>query len=227
MKMMITGVFFSVGIAMGSIIPSLAWRIIRYKCIKRHKEIPPVCKLRWQIAMAILNVILFTLAGWKLPTAEAVMVCVFVLIAIISTLVDIEIRIISNEMVLLLLVSGVIYRIISGGAESLLGSLGALAIVIAIFGGSALISKRLMKDIGIGAGDLKLAMAIAITVGYPEVYTFLFGLAIAVGLYCVAGLKLCLLTRKSTFPMCGHIMAGFLFVLFMPYIQLLFSGHWG
>lgn len=221
MELVKIGVFLCVGFAAGFIIPCLAQKMIRYKCAKQHQNTPAFYMLMWQKQMLILlSASLFALAGWQMPLAEAFLVCVFVLIALTATVVDAQIRIIANEMVLLLLVLGIIYRIIVGGAHSLLGSLGALAFVVAIFGGAAFITKIIIKNIGIGAGDLKLAMAIAITVGYPGVFYFLGGMAAAIGGYCVTGLMLRLLTPKSTFSMCGHIMIGFLIVLFAPYIPL-------
>ncbi|TEB12144.1 Type IV leader peptidase family protein [Pelotomaculum sp. FP] len=221
MELVKTGVFLCVGLAIGFIIPSLAQKMIQYKCTKRHQNIPAFYMLKWheQILM-LLSASLFALAGWQMPLEEALLVCVFVLIALTATVIDTQIRIIANEIVLLLLALGIIYRIIAGGAYSLSGSLGALGFVVVIFGGTALITKLFMKNIGIGAGDIKLAMAIAITVGYPGIFNFLGGMAVAIGGYCVAGLQLGLLTPKSTFPMCGHIMAGLLIALFVPYIPL-------
>lgn len=218
MELIKTGVFLCVGLAVGFIIPGLAQKMMRYKCTKRQQNIPAFYMLKWhkQLLM-LLSTSLFALAGWQMPLEEAFLVCIFVLIALTATIIDAWIRIIANEMVLLLLVLGIIYRLIVGGAHSLLGSLGALAFVGAIFGGAAFITKL---SNGIGAGDLKLAMAIAITVGYPGVFYFLGGMAVAIGGYCVAGLLLRLLTPKSTFPMCGHIMVGFLIALFAPYLPL-------
>ncbi len=221
MEFIKTGVFLCCGVAAGYAVPNLAEKMIQYKCAKRNQNPPSFYMLKWykQILM-ILGVSLFALAAWKMPFAEAVIVCIFVMIALTATVIDIQIRIIANEMVLFLLVLGIIYRIVAGGIHSLLGSIGALAFIIAIFGGAAFITKVITKNIGVGAGDLKLALVIAITVGYSGVFYFLGGMAAALGVYCVAGLKLGLLTSKSTFPMCGHIMAGFLIAIFAPYVLL-------
>ena len=211
-------VFLSAGIAISFIIPGIVQEIIRYKYAQRNKCMLVFHKSEWHKPLLIfLNGGLFALAGWKMPLPEAFLVCCFVLIAIIGSIIDSRIRIIANEMVLLLLILGIIYRAFAGGIYSFLGSLTALALVIATFGGTALINKRIMKNVGIGAGDIKLAMVIAITVGYPGVFYFLGGMAIAMGAYCAVGLMLCLLTSSSTFPMCGHIMVGLLAAVFIPY----------
>lgn len=217
MGLLKAGAFLCVGLAIGFVIPGLAQKIIKYKCTKRNLNIPVFYLPRWhQYIIRILSTCLFALAGWQMPLAEALLVGAFILIALTATVIDTRIRIIPNEMVIFLLILGVIYRIIASGVDSLLGSLGALVFVIAVFIGTALIGKLIMKSNGIGAGDFKLAMAIAITVGYPGVFYFLGGMAIAIGGYCLTGIQLGLLTPKSTFPMCGHIMIGFLIALFAP-----------
>lgn len=213
--------FLCAGLIIGFIIPYLAKKMIHYKCAIWSKNISAFKMLNRHKQMLIfLNASLFVLAGWQMPLAEAILVCAFILIALTATVVDTHIRIIANETVILMLILGIIYRIIVGGAYSLLGSLGALMFVVVIFGATAVITKLITKKTGIGAGDIKLAIAIAITVGYPGVIYFLGGMAFTIGVYCAAGLLLRMLTPKSTFPMCGHIMTGFLIVLFLPYIPL-------
>ncbi|WHH57935.1 A24 family peptidase [Petroclostridium sp. X23] len=221
MELIKIGTFLCVGLAIGFMIPDLAKKMIRYKCIKRHQDAPAFYMPKWhKHIIVLLSASLFVLAGRQMPLMEAVLMDIFIVIALTAAVVDNQVRIIPNEMVLSVMVLGVIYRIIASGAHSLLGSLGALAFVIAVFGGTAVITKIFTKSTGVGAGDLKLAMAIAITAGYPGVYYFLGGMAVAIGGYCLAGLQIGLLTPKSTFPMCGHIMAGFLIALFVPYMPL-------
>lgn len=221
MVLLKTGAFLLAGLASGYIVPGLAQKIIKYKCTKRQQSIPVFNLPRWQqLIIMLVSTVLFALAGWKMPVPEALLVCSFVLMALTATVIDIKIRIIANEMVLLLLVLGLIYRITVGGVHSLLGSLVALALVMAVFIGTSFINKLLRGSYGVGAGDIKLAMAIAITVGYSTVFYFLIGMALAVGGYCLAGMRLGLLTPKNTLPMCGHIMVGFCVALFAPYVLL-------
>ncbi len=221
MELIKIGIFLCAGIAIGFIIPNIVQKMIQYKCAKRNQSFPVFCTRRqFKPLQIFLSASLFTLAGWKMPFAEAFLVCCFVVIAITATMIDIRIRIIANETVLALMILGILYRTVAGGVHSLPGSVAALALIFIIFGGSALINKGIMKSVGVGAGDVKLSMAVAIAVGYPGVFFFLGGMAVAIAGYCIIGLMLCLLTPKSTFPMCGHIMIGFLVALFTPYFPL-------
>ncbi len=211
------GVLLGLGFISGLLIPEVSEEIIAYKLKKKGREVPEPLKLN-KLLLAVPNALLFALAAWLMPLPEALITCIFGYIALVAAVIDYRIRIICNEMVLLIFVLGIVYRVINGGVGSLLGSLGAFAIVLVVFGGAAVITRLIANDIGVGAGDIKLAMAIAVTVGFGGIFYFLGGIALAIGAYSIIGLNMHLLTTKSTFPMCAHIMFGFLAALFVPYI---------
>lgn len=220
MELVRIGVFLCIGLVMGLFIPKASHKMILYKCMKRHKDAPEFSLTHfYKLLVLFLNGALFALAGWLMPLPGACVVCVFVFVALVAIIIDAYIRIICNEIVLLILILGIIYRLLGGGVSALLGSLAALGIVLVIFGGAALLTKLLTKEIGVGVGDVKLAMAIAVTVGYSGVFYFLGGMALAIGAYCLLGVMYHYLTKKSTFPMCGHIMFGFVVALFIPFIS--------
>lgn len=207
------------GLATGAFIPMAAQKLVVYKCSNRNKAVPDFyLPQSYKVLLLFINAFLFALAGWFMPLIQACLVCVLAFTALVSVIVDIQIRIICNEAVLLILVLGTAYRIIDGGFQSLLGSLAALGIVLVVFGGAALITKKLTSELGVGAGDIKLAIAIAVTVGFSGVFYFLGGVAVAIGAYSVLGLVYHFLSKKSTYPMCGHIMFGLFAALFVPYI---------
>lgn len=214
------GLFMCSGLVLGLYIPKAAHRIILFKCMERDKDAPEFSLTRfYQLLVLFLNAALFTMAGWLMPLSGACVVSAFVFIALVAVIIDYYIRIICNEIVLLVLVLGIGYRFLGGGGiQALLSSLAALGFVLVIFVGAALLTKLLTRVTGVGAGDVKLAMAIAVTVGYSGVFYFLGGLALAIGGYCVLGLMYKFLTKKGTFAMCGHIMFGFIAALFIPYI---------
>ncbi|SHI18995.1 leader peptidase (prepilin peptidase) / N-methyltransferase [Sporobacter termitidis DSM 10068] len=213
------GAFLCIGAALGLLIPRFSYGLILHKCAKRQQEPPEFFLQRsYKVLLIILDALLFAAAGWLMPLPQACIVCIFIFTALISVIIDLHIRIICNEVVLLIFVTGIAYRLLDGGVYALLGSLAALGINLVIFGGAALVTKLVTKELGVGVGDVKLAAVIAVTVGYPGVLYFLGGLAVAVGVYCILGLIHRFLTIKSTFPMCGHIMFGFLIALFIPFI---------
>lgn len=212
----IGGIF---GTGVGLFLPKIVSYILRYKCNQRNIE-TPLLKLSQQtrLTLFILHTGLYAAAFWVMPVPSAVLTCVFITVAIVSAIIDYHIHIIANEVVLFLLMTGIVYRFVDGGFASLIGGLWAFLITIGIFGSAAVFTYWRKGTMGIGAGDLKLVLAIAVTVGYPGVFYFLAGIAVAIIVYCFVGLKFRLLTWNSSFPMCAHIMIGFLTGLFYPYI---------
>lgn len=193
--------------------------VIKYKCNQRNRDVPLISLSRHkEIAIHILHTVLYIAAFFLMPVPNAVLTCVFVTVAIVSAIVDNYIHIIANEVILFLLMAGVVYRLVDGGAGSFSDSLQAILITAAVFGGAAAFTYYRKNTAGVGAGDLKLALAISFLLGYPAVLYFLGGMALALIVCCTVGIKTGLLTPDSSFPMCTHIMIGFTAGLFCPYM---------
>lgn len=200
-------------------IPDLAYSFVLYKCKKNDWEAPPKRKgFFWYAACIAAECVCAAVALWFMDMIPAAFCIVFSLFAIFGTLVDSYIRIIANEMLLVMLPIGLAYRIVKGGFSSLLGSLIALGVVIAVFALAMLATKLLKGAVGVGMGDIKLAMVIALAVGWPDVLLFLGGMAVAIGVYCAIGLATRVLQKNSYFPMAGMIMAGLMLALLAPYL---------
>ena len=201
------------------VLPELAFVFACYKYKMRNQELPEAkIKAIWKIACAGFGILYSGAVLWFVPLWQALFCIVFMYFAIFGFVLDGLIRIVANEMLLVLLPIGLAYRVLSGGFVFLLGSLEGLGVVIAVFGTAAAFTRLKKGSGGVGMGDVKLAMVIAITVGWPGSVYFLGGMAIAIGAYCLVGLKTYMLRMDSTFPMCGHIMAGFLTALLLPYL---------
>ncbi len=217
----VTAVLTGISCLVGFFIPELSYSFACYKC--RRKGYPGPIRipgLQWKTVSLIFTAGITGLSRLLLPFDQAIFTILICYIAAFGICVDRLIRIIANEMLWVILAAGLTYRIHSGGLIGLMGSAGAMALVIAIFGLTMIFTYVRKGTAGVGMGDIKLAMIIAITVGFPGVFYFLTGMACVIGFYCVAGIKYGFLVRESTFPMCGHIMAGFLIALLWPYISI-------
>ncbi len=146
----------------------------------------------------------------------ALPVLIILYLATLCTGVDHYIRIIPNEAVLSLLLMAAVLRFTAQGAAGLLSGAKALAAVTLIFGGSAAILYYLKGIPGVGAGDLKFAMAAGFAVGMENLSYFLAGAAAAMVLYCILGALRKRLHMDSYFPMCAHLSAGLACALFLP-----------
>ena len=203
-------------------VSNLAYYYVLFKCRKKDRTPPQEKKGRtWNIVCIVVVGACALISLLCMDDVSTIFCIVFALFAIFGATVDSYIRIIGNEMLLVMLPIGLLYRIIVGSVSALLGSLIALGIVILTFGLAMLATKKLKGVFGVGMGDVKLSMVIALTVGWPDVLTFLGGMAIAIIVYCVVGLRTKVLQKGFYFPMCGMIMAGFLIALYVPVLPTL------
>jgi len=198
----------AVGAATGLYIPSAAERIARYKYIKKSKSLPEDPRFK-----ALILKLLFCLisgAAWAAygfyvtNMVEAVCLALLTTTAFLIALIDIRIRIIPNELVLTLLTVGALSRVLSGGFGFLLSSIISLLLMMAVFTAVA----GIMGFGKVGAGDVKLAGAMGLALGYPDI---IVALAVMCGVLLITvfvGLIMKKLTLKSMLPFAPFMMAG-------------------
>ena len=150
----------------------------------------------------------------------AIVFCLFVSIALISSWVDILIRIIPNEIVLAIATFGIVFRIVCAIVDpwSLLGGFASFALTLGMFSLAMFIGRKRWNSRGVGAGDFKLAMIASFIVGFPGIAYFYMALCVAMLVYFVY-----MIARGSFgffvwFPMCSFLMIALLVGLIYSYI---------
>ena len=202
---------------------------------KRAKELSLHCaddrsrKLA-RILLPILHLLLCGIGGGILALNEttpltvrvtlAIVFCLFVSIALISSWVDILIRIIPNEIVLTIAAFGIAFRIVCAIVDpwSLLGGFASFALTLGMFSLAMFIGRKRWNSRGVGAGDFKLAMIASFIVGFPGIAYFYMALCVAMLVYFVY-----MIARGSFgffvwFPMCSFLMIALLVGLIYSYI---------
>ena len=213
------------GWGFGLSVPAAVRRIAVYKNEQRGQDTPAdIMSDRSRKLLAVgADILLTTLVCILLAPAEAILAVCMVQVSIVCIFVDGYMHIIPNEAILVLLVLAVAYRVIAEGFASLLGSLAALGLVLAIFGGCAVYMKLRKGNTGVGAGDLKYAMVLALAFGWDNIFWFLGGTAAALIVYCGIGLYTRRLTAQTSFPMCPHLSVGLYTALLLPPLFPAFS----
>ncbi len=150
---------------------------------------------------------------------EFILVSIMCILAVFGARIDERIRIIPNELVLLILVIGIVNQLATGGLRSLGSGLLALIITAGIFFSSAFTTRLLSGSIGIGAGDIKLAMVLSLMLGFENVYLFLMGIVLFLVFYIIIGFSTKTIWVGSTFPMCIQIMGGCIIAMYEPVIM--------
>lgn len=195
----------------------LAERIIDYKSRKKNKEVPTyLWNTKERLVCILAAVILAVAAAYCFPAVPSVWICGFFFIAIIGTLVDYRIRIIPNELVLLVFLLGLFLNLTEGGAGRLVSSVISCLCTFVLFLLTARITYCFVKSMGVGAGDVKLASAAAFAVGASRLSWFYLGIAVSLLAYIMVGIYLGKIKIGSTFPMGGQIMAGLVAAFLLP-----------
>ncbi|STD63422.1 Uncharacterised protein [Erysipelothrix rhusiopathiae] len=103
-------------------------------------------------------------------------------------------------MVLCVLVIGVIYQFVTNGFHGLSTGLIAMLLTGILFFATAFLTKAFSGSLGVGAGDIKLAIALSFMLGLPNILTFLIGIVLCLLIYIVIGFYTKTMYIGSTFP---------------------------
>lgn len=204
-------VFLSLGLLIGYMIPMISQKIIEYK--KKTDSIRPANQLLDRLINVLI--ILFNGAAWYITAYRvdnlfvAVMICIQISLGIIFAYIDIKIRIIPNELILVLLTLGITYQAISYGLEGILGALICMIFIMIVF--TALATYMGLGKVG--AGDVKLAGAIGFALGYPSVITAMGAMAALLLSFILIGLAIRKIRLSTMLPLAPFLVAGYIFAL--------------
>lgn len=204
-------VFLSLGLLIGYMIPMISLRIIEYK--KKTENIKTVNQLFDRLTNVLI--ILFNGAAWYFTASTvnnlfaAVMICIQISLGIIFAYIDIKIRIIPNELILVLLFLGITFQAFSYGLEGILGALICMIFIMIVFTALA----TFMGLGKVGAGDVKLAGAIGFALGYPSIITAMGAMAAVLLSFILIGLAIRKIRLTTMLPLAPFLVAGYIFAL--------------
>lgn len=207
-----TAIIFGIlGIGLGLIIPDIANQIIIHKSKKVSLEATTKSFHRnvWGF-LVILNGLLWLYAGIRVEnTFAAILVSLMFTTAILISVVDLQIRLIPNGLVLLMFGLSIPFQIFFFSWVELLCALLCMVAVGLMFS----FVGRLVGFEQVGAGDVKLAAVMGLTLGYPNIMVALIGMSVALIIFCSIGLALKKMTLHSLFPFAPFILFGTAFAL--------------
>lgn len=192
-------------IILGLSIPSISYKIIKYKSLNLNTESPKMfSKLIYIYIGLIMSFLGFIVGVLELKTSISILALVLIGISLSITLIDIKLNIIPNEMVLTMFFLGIIYRFFLGGLSSIINSfIGAF--IMALFFGISMIIFGTSK---LGAGDIKLATVSGFIASFEYLSTLLFMMALSIAIVCIIGLLIKKLKRTDMIPFAGFIIFG-------------------
>ena len=166
----------------------------------------------------ILISMCFAASFYYFGVYKAIFTSLITLLAVFGARLDEKIRIIPNELVLFILILGLVSQIFKTGIKGIASGFLAVIVTGGIFFLSAFITRFLSGSIGVGAGDIKLVMALSMIMGIDNIFIFLIGIVLFLLLYIIIGFSTRTLVVGSAFPMCTQIMGGAMLALYYPII---------
>jgi Flp pilus assembly protein protease CpaA len=139
---------------------------------------------------------------------------ILIILGLIIIFIDIQIRIIPNELVIALAVVGIIFQLYSYGLLSMMIAIVCMVVMMGVFTSAA----GFVGFGQVGAGDVKLSGAMGLALGYPLVITAVEIMAIVLLVYITIGFVIKKIFLSTMLPLAPFMISGFIFAL----ITLLF-----
>lgn len=202
-----------------ALMPEAGYRYACYKAEKKNIDRPEktgAVLLQWGSVAAFATLTVFLIFMTSAPAWKMLFFVLFGAFAIMGVVVDSLIRIIGNEMLVVMLCFGIVYRVMDGGWHSALTAFVGVAFTTAFFAIAGVVVYLHKGVRGVGMGDVKLALVVAFTAGWPGTVYFALGTSAAMLLYVLYQAYRnryqlhMIFDVRNRFPMCLPIMTGFI-----------------
>lgn len=198
-------IFGIMGLLIGFNVQKIAQQIIKYK--KKAKGINVILYSKpMRGVITVMNGIMWGLAGNNIDnTIIGLMIALQLTIGIIIAFIDLDIRIIPNELVLTMIIVGIIFQITYFGFNGLIvASISMIVMMIAFTSVAGFVGFG-----KVGAGDVKLAGAIALALGYPLVSLAVITMAVVLLIYITVGYALKKVYLTTMLPLAPFLISGY------------------
>jgi len=197
------------GIIVGYKIPCFSFKIMEYK---KGKENVSKCdnflySRLVRFVICLFNGGIWFIAGLRIDNPfTAVLICIMITTGLIIAFIDINIRIIPNEIILFLIIIGIIFQIVNYSPKSILTAIISMLVMMVVFTSVA----GFVGFGKVGAGDVKLAGAMGLSLGYPLIITAVGAMAIVLLVFIGIGLLSKKIYLSTMLPLAPFIISGFI-----------------
>jgi len=201
-------IYFGIlGLIIGYKVPDISDKII--KCKKPETNIEEKSFLSSKVIKVLIIIVtgvLLVLSGSIDNTIVGLLIAVQITIGIIIAYIDIKIRIIPNELVLAMVISGIVFQLLNYGLKALIGAVASMAVMMAVFTAVA----GFVGFGKVGAGDVKLAGAMGLSLGYPLIITAVGIMAVALLIFILTGMALKKIYLSTMLPFAPFMIIGYM-----------------
>jgi len=212
MNIFILVLFGTAGLISGYKVPDISYKIMEYKKGKENIKKGEVF-LDSNILKALFSI--FNGITWTISTIRmenilsSLLICLLITIGLITIFIDIKIRIIPNENVLTIIIVGILLQITYFGPKALIGASISMVIMMVVFTSVA----GFVGFGKVGAGDVKLAGAMGIALGYPLIITATGVMAFVLLIFILVGMAFKKIYLSTMLPMAPFMLSGLIISL--------------
>lgn len=200
-------IFGIMGLVIGYKIPDVSDKIIKYKRPETNiDENSFLSSYIMKVLIAAVTAVLWALSGSINYTIIGLLISAQITIGIIIGYIDVKIRIIPNELVLTMLILGILFQTINFGVKALAGAAISMAVMMAVFTAVA----GFVGFGKVGAGDVKLAGTMGLSLGYPLIITAVGIMAVVLLIFIVTGMALKKIYISTMLPFAPFMIIGYI-----------------
>lgn len=208
MKIVLVIIMGMLGMTAGFFVPLLAQKTVAYKYAGKQQNLVEYVNLSrtfLKVASAVFYSIGWAMIAFYCTTfLSAFLLCLLWSMAALIAVIDLRIHMIPNEAVLVVAVLGILFQLSCFGTVGLLYAVISMVAVMAAL--TFLVS--MMGFNSFGAGDVKLAGAMGLSLGYPYILQGLVAMSVLMIIFCLLGIIIKKLTLKSMLPFAPFMMSG-------------------
>ncbi len=213
MDIFLKAVLLLAGAALGYSLPDISQKLAQYKFRKKGMPFEPDARymaMPVKLGVCILNAATWTLSGFLADNFLIIsLVSALFSTGLLTALVDIQIRIVPNELLLVILILGLAFQSAQFGFAAIVPALLCMAAMMLLFSTVA----GFVGFDKVGAGDVKLAGTMGLALGYPAIVSGLVIMGAVFLLFTIVGLLAKKLTLKTMVPFAPFMMTGMVFAL--------------
>ncbi len=213
MNIYLKAMFLLMGAALGFVLPYIAQKLALYKYRKKGMSLEDDSRytvLPLKLGLCVLNGAAWLFSGYLADSfLIAALVSVLFSTALLMAIVDIRIRIVPNELLIVLIILGLAFQAEQFGFAAIIPAILCTVAMMFLF-------STVAGFIGfdkVGAGDVKLAGGMGLALGYPAIISGLVIMSAVFLLFTLAGLLTKKLTLKTMVPFAPFMMTGMVFAL--------------
>jgi len=187
-------------------------KLIKKKCLQRNNKNEDLFfnKNYIEIAFCIIIAAAWAWAGFQVDKPfDLLLFAILFSLATMIAMIDLRIHTIPNELVIAILIIGICFQLIHFGGRSLLIAVACMLGIMILF----MIVAAIVGFDKVGAGDVKLAGAMGLVLGYPHILSAVLVMCVAMLIFIFIGMKTYRLTLKSMFAYGPFMMIGLIVAL--------------